>query len=179
MDTGSRFLEVIGPIEDRMIATVWRVLRHPQDAEDALQTAVATLWQEWGRIERHPNPHALILRICADAAIDECRRRQRRRERADVGALVNSPSASRLDPSEDAIAREALDDVIEAITRLPANQATAVVMRCIQSESYEVIALALGCGAASARTHVARGRNRLARLLRHLDFEPLVHNREL
>ena len=56
---------------------------------------------------------------------------------------------------------------MEAITRLPANQATAIVMRCVQSESYEVIALALGCGAASARKHVARGRERLARLLRH------------
>ena len=48
MDAGSRFLKVIGPIKDQMIATVWRVLRHPQDAEDALQTAVATIWQEWG-----------------------------------------------------------------------------------------------------------------------------------
>ena len=100
MDAGSRFLQVIDPIKDRMIATVWRVLRHPQDAEDALQTAVATLWQEWGRIERHANPHALILKICADAAIDECRRRQRS-ERADDDALVNSPSAHRSDPSED------------------------------------------------------------------------------
>ncbi len=176
MDAGSRFLQVIGPIKARMIATIWRVLRHPQDAEDALQTAVATLWQEWGRIERHPNPHALILKICADAAIDECRRRQRRPERADDGALVNSPSASRSDPSEDAIAREAFDDIMEAIARLPPSQATAIVMRCLQSESYEVIALALGCGAASARKHVARGRERLARLLRHLDFERVVHN---
>ena len=163
MDTGSRFLQVIGPIEDRMIATVWRVLRHPQDAEDALQTAVATIWKDWGRIERHPNAHALILKICATAALDECRRRQRRRERADVAALANSLSAPRSDPSNDAIAREAFGDVMEAIARLPANQATAIVMRCVQSESYEVIALALGCGLATAQAR--RSRTRTARTI--------------
>jgi RNA polymerase sigma-70 factor, ECF subfamily len=179
MDNGSRFLQVVGPIEDRMIATIWRVLRHPQDAEDALQTAVATIWKDWGRIERHPNAHALILKICATAALDECRRRQRRRERADVAALTNSLSAPRSDPSNEAIAREALDDVMEAIARLPANQATAIVMRCVQSESYEVIAQAVGCGTATARKHVARGRERLARSLRHLDFARLVHNRDV
>lgn len=177
LDTDSRLIQMIGPIEDRMLATVWRVLRHPQDAEDALQTAMATVWQEWRRIEAHPNPGALILKICADAAIDHCRRRQRRRERQGVDALANTLPATRSDPSRNAIACEAVDDLMAAIARLPANQATAIVMRFVQSESYESIAAALGCGNATARKHVARGRERLARLLRHLDLPRLVHDR--
>jgi RNA polymerase sigma factor (sigma-70 family) len=161
-----------------MIATVWRVLRHPQDAEDALQTAVATLWREWGRIERHPNPQALILRICADAAIDQCRQRQRRRQRPNFDALASSLPAPRSDPTQNAIERESFDAIMAGITRLPGNQATAIVMRFIQSEPYETIAAALRCGTATARKHVARGRERLAHLLRHLDLERLVNDRD-
>jgi RNA polymerase sigma-70 factor (ECF subfamily) len=139
---------------------------------------MATVWQEWGRIESHPNPQALILKICADAAIDHCRRRRRRRERQDVGALADVLPAPRSDPAQDAIARESFDDLMAAITRLPANQATAVVMRFVQSEPYETIAAALGCGTATARKHVARGRERLARSLRHLDIPRLVRERD-
>ena len=99
---------------------------------------------------------------------------------SDDAALVNSPSASRSDPSEDAIAREAFDDIMEAIARLPASQATAIVMRCVQSESYEVIVSPhWGVATATGSKHVARGRERLARSLRHLDFERLVHKTEI
>jgi RNA polymerase sigma factor (sigma-70 family) len=161
-----------------MLATVWRVLRHEQDAEDALQTAVATVWRQRGRIERHPNPHALILKICADAAIDQCRRRQRRRERHDVAAMADALPTPRSDPAQDAIDRELLDDVMAAITKLPAHQAAAVVMRLLQDEPYGSIAAALGCGTATARKHVARGRERLARSLQHLDIPRLVRERD-
>lgn len=176
MDTASRFAELTGPIEDRMFATVWRILRHADDAEDALHAAVTVVWKERLRVERHPNPQALILKICADVAIDHFRHRERRRERQTPDAVAGSMPARGLDPVGDAVARESLDEMMSAIARLSQNQAVAVVMRFVQSESYETIAAALGCGTATARKHVARGREKLARMLRHLDPAALAHD---
>lgn len=85
MDDKADLSIVIAPIKDRMFATVWRILRHPQDAEDALQNALVTIWRRRTQVESHPAPHALILRICADAAIDQFRRR--RMDHVDVDML--------------------------------------------------------------------------------------------
>ena len=66
--------------------------------------------------------------------------------RSQANVLASSLPAPRSDPTQYAVERESFDDVMAAITRLPGNQATAIVMRFVQSESYETIAAALGCG---------------------------------
>jgi RNA polymerase sigma-70 factor (ECF subfamily) len=163
------YARLIGPIEDRMLATVWRVLRNPHDAEDALQNALACIWKQWPRLERHANPRAFVLKICADAAIDQLRRRHRSAAQPIASDLAESLPTSQPRPDEELIRQETLDGIMEAVSRLSRNQAVAVVMRFIQDESYDDIAAALGCGPATARKHVARGREKLERHLAHLD----------
>lgn len=162
MEGENSFAGLIRPIERRMFETVWRILRHSQDTEDALQITLATVWQEKMRIECHPAPHALILKICSDVAIDLFRRR---RGYCDVATLEDCLPSSRPPPLDDVIERETLDIVMGAITRLSKNQATAVVMRFIQGETDATIAAALGCGTETVREHLARGRDRLGRML--------------
>ena len=42
-----------------------------------------------------------------------------------------------------------------------------VLMRFVQEQPYSAVAQALNCSEATARTHIARGRSRLRRLLAH------------
>ena len=168
MLSASDYEELIRPIQSRMAGTVWRVLRTADGAEDALQDTLTTVWQQWSRIQRHPNPQALILKICADCACDQLRRQSRRREQVDVDVLADSLVSSEPGPAERLGIAETLEEVMEAIRDLSQNQAVAIVMRFVQQESYEDIAAALGCGEATARKHVARGRGRLQQLLPHL-----------
>lgn len=37
--------QIIEPIEDRMIRSVWRITRSAQDAEDAMQNALVAIWK--------------------------------------------------------------------------------------------------------------------------------------
>src|SRR5512141_1924911 len=69
---------LIAPIEARLIRTIWGIVRDPADAEDALQEALAVIWRRWDRLQAHPNPEALVLRICINAAHDALRRKYRR-----------------------------------------------------------------------------------------------------
>ncbi len=113
MDDKTDLANLIAPVRDRMLATVWRILRHPQDAEDALQNALVTVLRRRTQIESHPAPHALILRICADAAIDQFRRR--RLNHVDVSLLEERLPSSDLSPSDGLVKDETLELVMDAI----------------------------------------------------------------
>jgi RNA polymerase sigma factor (sigma-70 family) len=152
---------LIQPIEDRMIRSVWRIVRDPHDFDDAFQEALATIWKRLNRILRHPNPHALVLRICANAAYDVIRDRARRRRVEPVW-----PDAV---PAADLPAdHERQEEILGAIARLPRRQAESALMRFSQELSYKDIAEAIGCSEVTARTHVKRARIRLAEALAHL-----------
>ena len=159
---------LIRPIEHKMIRSVWRILRNPDDADDALQDALEAIWKRLDRIDRHPNPHALILRICANTAYDTLRRRLRRSRHEN-----NSPPPGHLEqPTPSAPDRlasyEAQEQIFRAVGQLPRNQATAFLMRALHEQSYQEIAQALGCSEVTARTHVTRARTRLRKLLARL-----------
>ena len=166
--TGELTKQLIQPVERRMISSIWRVLRDPDDAEDALQQALEIIWKRLNRIRKHPNPHALILKICIDTAYDVLRRRIRTNQREDVRELEEGFAETSLIPSEALANQETEAEIYGAIGQLPCNQAKAILMRLTQEQSYKDIADALGCSEATARTHVKRGRARLRDLLAHL-----------
>ncbi len=163
---------LILPIEERMTRSVWRILRDPDRADDALQDALATIWRRLDRIRRHPNPTALILRICANSAYNLLRRRRVRRS-APLPPTLESDDPSAADR---AAGRELRDEVIAAVGRLPRKQALAVLMRVVQEQSYADIAAALGCTEQTARSHASKGRARLRQVL--VRYAPYVSREE-
>ena len=165
----SDYDRLIRPIEDRMIRTVWRIVQNADDADDALQRALEKIWRNLEKkIQRHPNPHALILRICVNAAHDVLRHKVRCRRREEIRPISDEVADRAATPAERLLLREARAEILAAIARLPRNQAQAILMRSVEELPYSDIAQALGCGEATARTHVRRGRARLAKLLPHL-----------
>lgn len=161
---------LVAPLEPRIVKAIWSITRNAEDAEEALQEALAMLWRRWDQILRHANPEALIFRICINAAYDVIRRNARHRRNA-AAALVEGASWSRWfrrtprTPVEAAESSEQETAVSQAIARLSRNQAIAVVMRLLQDKSFEDVAEAIGCGAVTARKHLERGRERLRILL--------------
>lgn len=159
----------IGPIEDEMMRAVWSIARDPHDAEEALQSALCTIWHKWDRICRHPNPQALILRICMNASYDLLRKKIRRRRNE---TLPRTPQPETVvTPAEEVRRAEQRSAIATAIGSLSRNQSAAVVMRLVQGESYAAIARVLGCRISTARKHVQRGRDRLRVLLAPLTEE--------
>lgn len=158
------YRNLIEPLEGRMIGTVLRIVGHADDADDAMQDALMRVWKLLPRIHQHPNPHGYILRICMSAAYDVLRNRGRlaaRETPLEGGADPTEPPAQQrgLDAAD---AREAL---LEGMKQLPDAQRRAVLLRLVQEEPFETIALELGCTAATARSHYSKGRARLRALL--------------
>lgn len=168
IDNRGDYDSLIGPIEDGMIRSVWRIVRDPDDAADAFQEALATIWERLGRIRQHPNPHALILRICANSAYDVLRRKSRRRRHEEAKAISETAPDPAPSPAQEVAGRENRREVFDAIGRLPRDQAQAVLMRFVQELPYADIAQALDCTEVNARMHISRARVRLRKTLAHL-----------
>ena len=157
----SLYQQIIAPIEDRMIRSVWRITRNAQDAEDAMQNALMTIWKRQHRISKHSNPQALVLRMCMDAACDVARRRGRDRRKIEP----HDPRDQLIDaaplPWEEIAQRELSNEIVTAITRLSRCQAVAITLRVFEELPYEKIAAAMNCTAATARKHAERARAHL------------------
>ena len=153
--------EIIGPIEDRMIRSIWRITRDAHDADDAMQNALVTVWKRWTRIGRHPNPPALVLKICIDAALDVARRRMRDRNVTESIEDIDSADPGSERPIEQIVGDERRREILAAIGRLSRQQAVAVMLRVFENLPFDQIAAAMGCREATARKHFERARANL------------------
>ncbi len=169
MNTGhDDYEKLVGPIEDRMIRSVWRIVRDPDDADDAFQEALTIIWKRLNRIRRHPNPHALILRICINSAYEVIRRRIRHKRLEVLEPLPETLVDPAPSAPEELSGSEKRGEILQAMRLLPRKQAQAALMRFVDELSYGQIAQALGCREVTARKHIARARARLSRVLAHL-----------
>ena len=145
LDSKPCYDTLIRPLEDQMLRSIWRITRVAEDAEDALQESLAIIWKRRARIERHPCPRAIILRICVHCACDVLRARLRRGSRETAAIDPDAFHARDGAVGERLHRQELRDDIFHALVRLPSRQATAVVMRHVLEMSYEEIGDALGC----------------------------------
>lgn len=156
---------LVRPMEGRMMRTVWRIVRHREAAEDALQDALAVIWKKRDTVARHPMPEALIIRIAVTAAYDALRK-SRRRLRHEAAGMAGERADAAAPPVVKALEdRDLRAAILGAIARLPRRQATAILLHIVEEQPYEEVARAMGCSGSTARVHVLRGRAALVRML--------------
>ena len=164
-DDRTLYDELIAPLESRMMRSIWRIVRDPDLAEDSLQDALAVIWKKRLQVRRHPNPPALVLKICLNAAYESLRKLERVRKQTDLSQLKDAPAPPCYEADRDLEVREVAEQVQRAIRRLPRKRALAVMMRLIHEESFEDIAQALECSEVTVRIHISRGRAQLRKWL--------------
>lgn len=150
-----------------MIKSIGRIVRDVDEADDALQEALLTIWKQRRSIAAHPNPQALMLRICANAAYDALRKARRTKGKIGLMEIEHLPDP-RPSADRDLETSRQLAEISNAIARLSRKQAAVVIMRFVQELTYDDIARAIGCTQATARKHIQRARTKLKKELRHL-----------
>lgn len=167
-DRQQEYQRLIAPIEDRMMRAVWRIVRDPDDTEDAFQEALLTVWKRWDRICSHPNSHALVLQICIHAAHDVLRRKLRSGRLLETVAVPEEIPDAAASAIQNISAAEQDAAVFRAIGSLSKNQARAILMHAVEEVPYPAIAAAMDCRESTVRKHVARARTKLRALLSQL-----------
>jgi RNA polymerase sigma factor (sigma-70 family) len=132
------------------------VLRNPADAEDVTQTTFLNAYRAYQRGEEPRLPKHWLIKIAHNA----CRTRHLRAVRRPREVPLEETVAAIQLPAEET---PKLEELLEALGRLPFNQRAALVMRELEGRSYAEIAETLETSVAAVETLIFRARRALRR----------------
>jgi RNA polymerase sigma-70 factor (ECF subfamily) len=163
------FASLVADARPRALAVALKVLRNPDDAEDAVQDAFLKVWRYLGRFEGRSSFSTWIHRIVMNASLDLLRRHACRPEthtEPEEGNEGRPIEAAHEETPEKTLAEAETGVIVRrAVATLSPPQRLALTLREFEDRSYEEIAVASRCpiGTVMSRLHHAR-RNLAAEL---------------
>jgi RNA polymerase sigma-70 factor (ECF subfamily) len=161
------FGELVRRHSDRMWGVALRTLGDREEASDALQDAFVSAYRAASRFRGDSAVTTWLHRIVVNACLDRTRRRQ-------VRATVPLPEVETTALAEPPTDSETSLTVAAALGKLPAEQRIPLILLDMQGFSVAEIARILDVAEGTVKSRCARGRARLAILLRDL-HEPERH----
>ncbi|MFL6155670.1 MAG: RNA polymerase sigma factor SigM [Marmoricola sp.] len=159
---------------DRLWAVALRTTGNPEDAADALQEAMISAFRRADSFRGDALVTTWLHRIVVNASLDRLRRNKVRaaaplpddlEEYAGRGAVLGSEDDSH-DPELQAIRSDQRSAILGALDELAPDQKAALVLVDMEGYPVEEAARMLGCPTGTVKSRCARGRHRLAGLLR-------------
>jgi len=152
---------------DRIYAICRRIAGNDADAADATQEALMAIVRGLPKFDNRAAFSTWSFRVATNACLDELRRRKRR----PTPALVDEHDgwADQHDERHEPAFDEQLvtrDELSTALEQLPKEFRAPVVLRDVGGLDYAEIAETLGIPAGTVRSRIARGRAKLAELMK-------------
>jgi RNA polymerase sigma-70 factor (ECF subfamily) len=158
---------------DRLWAVALRTTGNPEDASDALQEAMISAFRRADSFRGDALVTTWLHRIVVNACLDRLRRNKVRLaqplpddldEYAGRRAVLATDDAA--DPEAQAVLTDRRSVVVAALDQLPPDQKAAIVLVDLEGYPVEEVARMLDCPSGTVKSRCARGRARLASLLR-------------
>lgn len=157
MDKRAGYVELFRAEYPGVVRELSLVLGDRALAEDVAAEAFVDLWGRWEQVSGFDRPGAWVRRV----SLRKASRARWRRRRGQVLEGSRQP--------EETTAAESNVDLVRALGRLTEAQRVAVVMHHLGGWPTAEIASVLGCADVTVRSHLSRGRQRLAELLGESD----------
>ena len=151
---------------DNLYANALRLTHNAADAEDLVQETFLKAYRFRERFEDGSNLRAWLFRIQYNAFVNRYRRKTKRREIYDElsqgpvaeTSMSRSAVAALSDPDANALRPMLSGEIEAALSCLPEDQRTVVVLADVEEFSYREIAEIVGCpiGTVMSRLHRAR-----------------------
>lgn len=152
--------------QDRLWAVAVRTTGNPDDAADALQDALLSVFRSLGSYRGEARVTTWLHRIVVNACLDRMRRDVRR------PTVPLSAETTPVDLDDRLSQRETALDIEAALRLLPVEQRLALVLVDVEGFSVEDAATVLGVPAGTVKSRCFRARARLAVQLGHLRNRP-------
>jgi RNA polymerase sigma-70 factor (ECF subfamily) len=158
----------------RLLAVARRILRSEEEAQDAVQDALLSAFQNLGRFEGNARLSTWLHRITVNAALMRLRSKKRRREDAIDDLLPGfaedghhaAPVSGFAPGVDEEIASAQVAKIVRAaIDELPESYRVVLVLRDIEGLDTAEAAEALGIGPDAAKMRLHRARQALRTLL--------------
>lgn len=156
LDERSYFSQTILPLHGRMYAAALAITGSPDDAADAVQTAMMKIWEGIAAGNRIDAPAAYCLKAVRNVALNEIGRRH---------SCVNIDSeGEKLPASDSADSGVRMKDATSILASLPDRERMAVELTAFDGCSSEEVAGSLGVSPSNARQILSRARRHLRSL---------------
>src|SRR4051812_11591270 len=154
------------PHSRALYGAAMRLCRSPDDAADLVQETYLKAFRAFDQFEPGTNCKAWLFRILTNAFINKYRRRVKEREilegehqQTAEDNLVHLPSKREtLDPEGALVDRSLSDEVLAALTKVPEDFKTVVVLSDIEGFSYKEIAEICEIPVGTVMSRLFRGR---------------------
>ena len=159
---------------DRLWAVAVRTMGNPHDAADGLQDGLVAAYRRAETFRGDAAVTTWLHRVVVNACLDRIRAAKVRRteqlpderEKLRDRGSPDTASDERHDPEQAAIDDERRRALLGALATLPPEQRAALVLVDMEGYSVAEVATMLECAEGTVKSRCARGRDRLASLLR-------------
>jgi RNA polymerase sigma-70 factor (ECF subfamily) len=167
------FRDLYERFKDRVYNVCYRITGSPTDALDASQETFGIVFRRLGEFRFQSRFSSWVYRIAVNSSIDMKRRARTRRIASLEAVQETGPEGSRFDIRDDRIempiasaSRKELEaEVQRALDRLSPKLRAIIVLRYIQSLSYEEIAETLKISLGTVKSRLSRAHEALDREL--------------
>lgn len=168
------FEELVREQSPRLLATLRRIVRHEEDAREALQDAFVSAFRALAGFEGQAGLSTWLHRIAVNAGLMKLRAKRRRPESAleellpkfgAEGHALEPPAPWQENAVELSARRELRAIVRELVDELPDNYRTVLVLRDLEELATEEVAQMLGITSNAVKIRVHRARQALRTLL--------------
>ena len=148
-----------------MYRVAYSILRDRDDAQDAVQDAVAAMWAQRARLSEIDNYESFCVKAVKNRCIDMMRTRAARQEFSDEDTVQHG---GHVNPVEEIEARDSLPIVKSLVEQLPPIQREVLRLRSEAGCDLQEIARLTGVTHENARTLLSRARRRLKELYNNI-----------
>jgi RNA polymerase sigma-70 factor (ECF subfamily) len=154
------------------------IMRNPADAADMTQEAFVKLLRALHTYRFETKLTTWLYRLTTNVCVDGLRRRGRPVDSLELaleeGGEAREPADqdAAAEPGLDVERREAADELRAALDRLPVAQRLALTLYYFEDARYEDVAATMNLPLNTVKSHIRRGKARLAEILRENDDGP-------
>jgi RNA polymerase sigma-70 factor (ECF subfamily) len=139
----------------KMVALAAAVSGSRAVAEDIAQEAMIEAQRRWNTIGLYDKPGAWLRRVTIQKAS-----KRLRRARLEAASMLKLSASTAIPAGSDEV-----ESVFDAIRKLPARQRAAVTLHYLDGFSVTEVAEVLDCAPGTAKAHLYKARQSLARML--------------
>lgn len=166
------FESIVYKYEKMIYSLAYRMLNNREDASDITQEVFVKLYKALDKVAERPNLKAWLYTVCYNTAIDEIRRKKGREAlSADAPmndneeSFVQSLKADEPSPEEKMLKKEKGEILIKAINQLNEKHKRLIILRDINSLSYNEIAEITNQSLGTVKSGISRARRSLRDIL--------------
>lgn len=150
------YIDIINQYKNPLYATILRMTKNPQTAQDLLQEAFIKVYEQLRKYDQKGSFKNWLYKVTVNHCLDQLRKKNLKIEQVDEERLVNETS-----PEIVFLKKEKSRELERLISGLPEDERLILLLRYANDLSYEDICKTLGVSLADVRNKLHRAKKKL------------------